>query len=122
MSIYLAAYSLLLAVLLTGAQALFKIFAITRNAQVDFGISTLFPLGGALGLYFCVFLLYAQLLRRFELSLLYPSYTAVSVLLTYVAGVVFFHEPASARAGVGCLLLIVALYLIASSGQVSGAR
>jgi len=115
MTIAIICYSAFLAVLLTGAQILFKIYAVSRDADVGLDVRQFLPLGGALILYFVVFVLYAQALRKLELSLLYPSYTALSVLLTYLAGVWVFREQFTLRAGLGCVLLIVSLYLIATS-------
>ena len=111
-------YSVLLALLLTSAQILFKFFAVQSNAAHGVDVLRFLALGGALTLYFAVFLLYAQALRKVDLSLLYPSYTALSILLTYAAGIVVFREQMTLRAGVGCALLIVALYLIASANAV----
>lgn len=105
-----------LACLLTGAQVLFKLFASARDVSFD-QWQRLLPLGGALFLYFLVFALYAIALRRFELSLLYPIYTALSVLLTFAAGITLFREPLSLRAVIGCLLLIVAVFLIGSPAK-----
>jgi multidrug transporter EmrE-like cation transporter len=107
-------YSLGLALLLTGAQVLFKIFATSRGARPGPELQQLVPLFGALALYVIVFVLYAQALRKLELSLLYPTYTALSVLLTYFAGIVLFREQLTLRALAGCLLLVAAIYLIAS--------
>jgi len=117
MIVSIISYSCFLALLLTGAQVLFKIFALSRSSSAGIHLAQLFPLGGALILYFAVFLLYAHALRRLELSLLYPSYTAMSILLTYVAGIVIFREHISIRAVIGCILLFVALYLIATSNN-----
>lgn len=119
MIISIVSYSFFLALLLTGAQVLFKIFALSRVSNTALHLSLLFPLGGALILYFVVFLLYAHALRRLELSLLYPSYTALSILFTYIAGVIIFREQVSVRAVIGCILLFLALYLLATSSGAS---
>lgn len=107
-------WALLLAIILTAAQVLFKLFATARGDGLWLSYSRMFPLAGALLLYFIVFVLYAYILRKFELALLYPTYTGLSILLTFASGVLLFKEQVSIRAFVGCLLLILSIYLIAA--------
>ena len=106
-------WSVFLASLLTGAQVLFKVYATTRDGSQELW-QRLLPLGGALFLYVTVFALYAVALRRFELSQLYPAYTAVSVLLTFAAGIALFRESLTMRGVLGCALLVVAVFLIST--------
>ena len=113
MSFLLVAYALTLATLLTGAQVLFKFFAIGRH-QDPLHLPQYLPLAGALGLYFAVFVIYAHMLRSQPLTLLYPVYTALTVVLTYGASLIFFRETLSIRSLVGVGLLIIAIYLIAT--------
>ena len=113
MNLTIILYSAFLATLLAGAQVMFKLFAMHRRPDIFYWQQYL-PLFGALVLYFAVFVIYAQMLRKMQLSLLYPTYTALSVLFTYTVSVAFFREQMSARSILGCFLLIVAIYLIAS--------
>lgn len=113
MNIGMLACSLLLAALLTLAQVLFKLFAVTSKTGPLLAMSKLAPLAGALTIYFVVFFLYAYLLRKYELALLYPTYTGLSVLLTFGAGVLLFREQVTLRMLVGCALLVIAVFLIA---------
>lgn len=105
--------SVVLAVLLTAAQVAFKMFALQQSSgAADWRQwATLLV---AISIYFMVFVMYVLALRRIDLSLLYPAYTAMSVLLTFAAGVVLFQEQVSARSVFGCALLLVSIYLISS--------
>ena len=113
MNIVLILNAAFLAALLAGAQVMFKVFANHRRGDI-FYLQQYLPLAGALSLYFAVFVIYAQMLRKLPLSLLYPTYTALSVLFTYGVSVVFFREQVSLRSIAGCIMLITAIYLIAA--------
>ncbi|MHA6204596.1 hypothetical protein ACXU4B_09245 [Dyella soli] len=113
MNLAIVCYATFLATLLTGAQIMFKLFAINRRLDAFYWPQYL-PLTGALTLYFAVFVIYAHILKRLPLSLLYPTYTALSVLLTYAASTAIFREQVTVRSLVGCVMLVGAVYLIAS--------
>lgn len=104
-------FAVSLSVLLACAQVMFKLSAEASKLPAAAVRSYAF-LGGALALYFTVFVLYAYALRRLELSVLYPTYTALSVLLTCLAGIVYFGEQWTIRTVVGCLLLIAAVFVL----------
>lgn len=110
------ASSLGLALLLAGAQVLFKYFASSKTGDGMSDLVRFMPLAGALALYFAVFVLYALVLKRYPLSLVYPTYTALSVILTYAAGIFIFREPPTLRAIIGIALLTVAVGLLSASG------
>ena len=113
MNLVLILNAAFLAALLAGAQVMFKLFATHRRDDLLY-LQQYFPLAGALGLYFAVFIIYANMLRKLPLSLLYPTYTALSVLFTYGVSVFFFREQVSPRSIAGCVMLIIAIYLIAA--------
>lgn len=114
MNIGALASSLGLALLLAGAQVLFKYFASSKTSDETSVLVHFMPLAGALGLYFTVFVLYALVLKRYPLSLIYPTYTALSVLLTYAAGIFIFREPPTLRGIAGLALLTVAVGLLSA--------
>jgi multidrug transporter EmrE-like cation transporter len=67
----------------------------------------------ALAIYVVIFVLYTLLLRRFALSQLYPTYTALSVMGVYAAGVLLFNEPMSPLQVLGLVLVAVGIFLLA---------
>lgn len=69
--------------------------------------------GGALFLYALVFVVYTRLLQFFDISALYPIYTALSVIGVIVMGVVFFGEQASITKVIGGAFLLFGIALIA---------
>ena len=69
--------------------------------------------GAALLLYTVVFLIYTYLLRYFDISSLYPVYTAFSMIGVVVMGMVFFDEYISVPKVIGVALLLVGIILIA---------
>jgi small multidrug resistance pump len=66
----------------------------------------------ALGLYFFVFILYSNLLRRFEISLLYPIYTGLSIVLVTLIGVYYYGEPLSLWRQAGVFLIAAGIVLM----------
>lgn len=66
----------------------------------------------ALALYFFVFLLYTGLLRRFEISLLYPIYTGLSIVFVTVIGVYYYAEPLSLWRLAGVFLIATGIILM----------
>lgn len=67
----------------------------------------------ALTLYTIVFFVYTYLLKHFDLSALYPIYTALSVIGVFVVGVVFFGESVSMIKIIGAAFLLGGIAMIA---------
>lgn len=76
------------------------------------GIARFALIGLALGLFVLVFGAYATALKHLDIGRLYPIYTGLSVALVYMAGVMLFKEPLTARSLAGCLLVVVGIYLL----------
>lgn len=68
--------------------------------------------GFALFLYAVVFAVYAVLLRYFDISLLYPIYTGLSILGVSLVGVCFFGESLSIYKMLGLLMLLIGTSLM----------
>ena len=67
----------------------------------------------ALAIYGFVFLYYTNVLRTGRIALLYPTYTGLSVILVFLVGVFYFDESVSVAQGVGCLLIVLGVVLVA---------
>lgn len=109
----LALHAVTLATLLTLSHALL------RHAPSMGGLLTLGRAGltlAAIALYGVVFLYYAVLLDRYELSQLYPVYVGLSVAMVYLSGVWFFGETWSGRSILGLVFLIVGVGLVGGPG------
>ena len=102
--------SLALAATLALSHALLRSAALLDVGRWEFPY--LWRIGAALALYGAVFASYAWLLRLFELSLLYPLYTGLSVVLVFATGIVFFSEAVSLPKIAGVVLVIVGVGLI----------
>jgi small multidrug resistance pump len=68
----------------------------------------------AIGLYGLVFLLYLLALRTERMSLLYPTYTGLSVLLVAACAVLVFGESLRPAQVAGAVLVAVGLAALAS--------
>lgn len=70
--------------------------------------------GGALLLYAAVFFSYAIILKYFDLSVLYPTYTALSILGVFLVGVLYFGEQFTIAKFLGMIAIIVGVGLMGS--------
>jgi small multidrug resistance pump len=66
----------------------------------------------ALALYGGVFLWYLDALRRFQMSLLFPLYTGLTLVLVSVVGVVAFGEKLALPQMGGIALIIAGMFLL----------
>ena len=64
-------------------------------------------------LYGAVFIIYTFSLKFFEVSAIYPIYTAISIIGVYLLGVTYFNEIINAKKIIGMILLIISIALIA---------
>lgn len=66
----------------------------------------------SISLYGIVFFLYAFTLKYFEVSVIYPIYTALSIIGVALMGFFYFHEVLNMKKILGLILLIVSIVLI----------
>lgn len=109
-NIYLfIAVSIALAATLTLSHALLRSAANYNPFDADW----FFRVGGALILYAAVFFSYSVVLKYFDLSVLYPTYTALSVLGVFLVGVFYFGEYATLQKFIGAIIVMVGVVLLA---------
>lgn len=103
-----------LAVLLTASHGIMK--WISSNAHSGIPRAALdhwLALGVALGIYVFLFAYYLYALRVFQLSVLYPVYTGLSVVLVFLLGVLYFGETITEAKIAGCILVVLGVVLVA---------
>lgn len=109
-SIALISVAIALAGTLTLSHALLRAAA----SHSYFDIGWLLRVGGALILYALVFFAYSFVLKYFDLSILYPAYTGLSILGVVVVGVIYFGEQLTGLKIVGVLSIVFGVALIAT--------
>lgn len=109
-NLYLFGFAFSLAAVLTLSHALLR--SATAYSTMDF--PWIVRVGCALFLYALVFFAYTFLLKNYNVSILYPLYTALSIGGVFFMGVFYFGEDFSFYKIVGLLFLIVGIALIAS--------
>lgn len=107
-TIWLVASGLCLAATLTLSHGLLRAAAAFTPMEAAWAVRVI----AALFLYTIVFFVYTYLLKHFDLSALYPIYTALSVIGVSIVGIAFFGESASAIKILGGLLLVIGIVLI----------
>lgn len=106
--ISLLGFSLLLSAMLTFSHALLR--SASDYAVMEF--SWVVRISVALLLYGFVFIFYALLLKYFNLSILFPVYTAFSLIGVFLVGALYFGEEVSVFTIVGLILLIIGSILM----------
>ncbi len=101
--------SVFLAAILTSSHALLKSAADNPVMSQPWLIKMFI----SIALYGIVFFLYAFALKFFELSVIYPIYTALSILGVFFVGAFYFQEALSIKKAIGLILLIFSIFLIA---------
>lgn len=66
----------------------------------------------ALFLYGTVFFIYLMSLKYFDISVLYPAYTALSIIGVSMVGIIYFGESISLYKIIGLTLLLVGVWLV----------
>ena len=99
-----------LAIILTLSHALLRAAA----TYVPLEVPWLTRVGAALFLYALVFFVYTLLLKHFDISILYPAYTALSILGVTLVGIVYFGESYTFYKMFGMVLLVVGIGLVTS--------
>ena len=105
---WLVASSLGLAAALTLSHGLLRAASVFAPPEFAWAIRVV----PALSIYVAVFFFYTYLLKYFDISVLYPIYTALSVIGVAVMGMVFFGESTSALKIVGALFLVIGIVFI----------
>lgn len=103
-----------LAVLLTASHGIMKWIA--SNAHGGIARAALdhwLALSVALGVYVFLFAYYLYALRVFQISVLYPVYTGLSVVLVFLLGVMYFGETITGVKILGCILVVLGVVLVA---------
>ena len=97
-----------LALTLTSSHALLR----SAAAFAPMGGPWIIRTGAALFLYALVFFVYSALLRHFDISTLYPLYTALSIIGVSVLGMALFGESVTSSKIVGLALMTAGIALI----------
>ena len=66
----------------------------------------------SMGLYGFVFFYYAHLLKRLDITQLYPAYTGLSIVFLMIMGVVVFGESVSFIQMAGCVMIIGGIFCV----------
>jgi multidrug transporter EmrE-like cation transporter len=104
-AVSLLLWSVALALTLTSSHILLRSSATLSQLSPAW----LWRVGLAACIYFVVFLIYGWLIRTFEMSALYPLYTALSLVGVFLAGILFFGESLTPFKGIGLSLLLLGI-------------
>jgi small multidrug resistance pump len=105
--------AILLAVLLVLAHGLLKWVAQHPNETYVSLLLMYWPIIlVSIGLYGVVFFYYAHLLKKMDITQLYPIYTGLSIVFLLLVGSVIFRESISLMQTVGCALIISGIFLV----------
>lgn len=66
----------------------------------------------SMGLYGFIFFYYAHLLKKLDITRLYPAYTGLSIVFLMAVGVVFFGESVTVMQAAGCIMIIGGIFLV----------
>lgn len=67
---------------------------------------------GAISVYVFIFFYYAYILKYVSISILYPVYTGLSIVLVFTMGVFVFNEPYTWQHVAGCALIVAGVFLV----------
>ena len=105
--------ALALAVVLALSHAMLKWVSQQPHAGfVDLLAQQWLVVGMALALYGGVFVWYLHALRRFDMAVLYPTYTSLTLILVALAGVLLFGERLGAGQIGGIVLIAAGVFLL----------
>jgi small multidrug resistance pump len=102
--------ALALATVLTMSHALLR----ASSSHPPFALGWMLRVGSALVLYGAVFFTYSVILKYFDLSVLYPTYTSLSILGVFLVGVLYFGEHFTLTKCAGMIAIIIGVGLMAS--------
>ena len=100
--------ALALSLVLTLSHALLRAAA----AYTPMALPWIIRVASALSLYGLVFLAYTLLLRYYDISVLYPLYTTLSIIGVSLVGIFYFGESMTAYKLAGMTLLFIGIGLI----------
>lgn len=100
--------ALILSLVLTLSHALLRAAAVHTPMELPWFIRV----ATALFLYGLVFFVYTALLRYFDISVLYPVYTALSIIGVSLVGIAYFGESLSLYKILGLIALLVGVGLV----------
>lgn len=63
-------------------------------------------------LYGFIFFYYAHLLKKLDITQLYPAYTGLSIVFLIAVGVVIFGESVTLMQAAGCVMIIGGIFLV----------
>ncbi|MBS0321481.1 MAG: hypothetical protein JSR18_13135 [Proteobacteria bacterium] len=116
-NLWMLANAAALSIVLTLSHAILK--WVTRQPHTGF-VDLLQSRGGwvllALSLYGGVFLWYLDALRRFDMSVLFPVYTGLTLILVALVGVLAFGERLAWAQMLGVLLIVGGVFLLQRGG------
>lgn len=109
-NIALVGFAILLSAALTLSHGLLRSASSYPSLEYDWAVR----IAPALFLYGLVFFLYTVLLRYYNISILYPVYTALSILGVSLIGVLYFGEDFSLYKIIGMIFLLIGITLLAA--------
>ena len=99
--------------MLTTANILMKkVSAVETNTYIEMYTASPLKMLVASGLFFGVFLLIPFVLRFFPMTIVFPCYTGITMLLIMLAGTVIFDEKVALPQIAGSILLVIGIALI----------
>ena len=105
--------ALFLAVLLTISHGIMKWISSQPSAGFADALFLYWPyLGVSIAIYLLIYLYYLFALRFLQLTILYPIYTGISMLLVFALGAIYFAEPVSPVKVIGCVFVTTGVVLI----------
>lgn len=105
-------HSISLAVLLALSHTLLKWVSIQKHSSyIELLMEHWLTIGLALSLYGAIFFYYIFVLKTNPISILYPTYTGLSILFVLAAAHLFFKEPISHYQISGVCFIIIGVYL-----------
>jgi multidrug transporter EmrE-like cation transporter len=105
--------SAVLAVLLATANVLLKmVSAVETDTGIEMYIASPMKILFSISLYFGVFLLYPYVLRLYPMSIVFPVYLGLTIMLIMLSGVVLFDEKIALSQIAGSVLLVIGIALI----------
>ncbi len=106
---------LVLSTLLAASHLLMKSAALnTSKSMLGFALEEWPRISTALALYGGVFAYYLLLLRKFDLAVIYPAYTALSLILVVIFSSLVFQERLGTQQLLGVALATTGVFMITS--------
>jgi small multidrug resistance pump len=105
--------STVIALLMATANILLKmVSAVETDTGIEMYTASPIKFLISIGLFFGVFLLYPYVLRFYPMSIVFPCYTGITVLLIMLSGAFLFDEKIALPQIAGSILLVIGIALI----------